>query len=163
MKNIILHFITLSILFLIVGSTHLNAQCGRFTKKESLPKLENFTHNGQLNSAKLFAGDEAELYMTFYSGHLYRILVDNQPILGNAVFKVYDKKKNLLYDSQREPGKQYWDFNVEKSQQLKIVVSVPQSENQNNIKLTENGCVSILIGFKTEKQIEKEKLLKAEK
>jgi hypothetical protein len=141
-------------LLLFVGISSVNAQCGRFMKKESLPQLAPFTHNGQLNSSVLYAGDEAEMLLTFYSGHTYRLLVDAQPILDTVSFKVFDKKKNLLYNSKDDPDKKYWDFNVAKSQQLRVVVNVPKSKNQNNIKLTENGCVAILVGFKTDEEAE---------
>ena len=39
-----------------------------------------------------------------------------------------------------------WDFRLESSQQLKIVVKVPATEG--NVEEPEEGCVAIMFGFK---------------
>ena len=49
------------------------AQCKSFTKKRCIPELGEYVFNGQLNTAVLTRGEEAELMLSFYSGQKYRM------------------------------------------------------------------------------------------
>lgn len=122
------------------------AQCKHFTKKKCMPELGDYNSNGQYNGAVLFEGEEAAMVQPFYSNQDYRILVCSQPIISDKLFfEVLDYRGELLYSSEGT-GKNYFDFNVESTQQLKIRIVVPESESMSNLK--KNGCVSILVGFK---------------
>lgn len=123
-----------------------NGQCKGYAKKSCLPKVAPFTHNGQLNSATLVAGQKVQLEMTFYSGQNYRIVVCAQDVLGKVDFRLLDADKNVVFDSHENNSPDHWDFNLKSTQQLFVEVSVPKSDAPNGI--VSNGCVALLVGFK---------------
>ena len=133
---------------IILVSIHFSGygQCKGFTKNKCIPVLAPFIHNGQMNSTTLLAGEKAELQMIFYSGQDYRLMVCAQPILGDVSFRLMDKNKKEVFNSKDQDYVQFWDFNVVSTQQFFIEVDVPASTSKT--QLVENGCVSILVGFK---------------
>ena len=131
---------------LIIGSTFLaQAQCKKFTKKVCLPTLSPYTYNGQLNSAILGEGDVAELLLTFHKGHKYRVSVCNEEMIGEVQFKIFDTKKNLIFERSQESEEPFWDFISKSTQQLIIQITVPEEEPKDEI--LKDGCVTILVGF----------------
>lgn len=134
-------------IFLVASaSTNSYGQCKHFTKKNCLPTLAPFIHNGQLTSASLSPGDSADVMMTFNADKEYRILTCSQEVIGNVEFKVLDKNRKVLYESEKGAQNPYWDFKVANTQQFIVQIVVPEKKLSNNIVPT--GCVSILIGFK---------------
>jgi len=143
MKKILFTLLTVS---LLLGSTfQAQAQCKKFTKKVCLPTLQPYTYNGQLNSAILGEGDVAELLLTFHKDYKYRISVCSQEMIGDLQFKIFDTKKNLIFDKAKNTDKSYWDFLAKSTQQLIIQVTVPEEVPKNAVLKT--GCVTILVGF----------------
>lgn len=143
--------ILLSLLVFGLMLTNINdvqAQCKKFTKENCLPSLAPFTYNGQLNSAILSDGDVAELLLTFHEGQKYRINVCHQEILGDILFKVFDTKKNLLFENDPNSDVSYWDFISNSTQQLIIEVTILEPQPKDEVLKT--GCVSILVGFMDE-------------
>ena len=123
------------------------AQCKSFVKKQCLPQVAPFTHNGQLNTAMMSAGQTAELQMTFYSGQEYRLIVCGQEALGKVWFRLVDGNKSEVFNSKNQRGTpNTWDFKMKSTQQLTIEIHSPESENPN--ELVQSGCVSLLVGFK---------------
>ena len=108
------------ILASFVFTIDANAQCKRYTKKECLPSLSPYMHNGQLTSAVVYPGDSADVVMTFNAGKEYRILVCNQEQIGNVQFKVLDKSRKILYKSDPKEANPSWDFKVTNTQQFII-------------------------------------------
>lgn len=133
-------------LSLIVGLQNVNAQCKGFAKKICKVELEPFIHDGNYHAAILTEGEEAELYKTFYSDTEYRISVCGSDALPNVEFKVIDANKNVLYSNKDHNFSRTWDFKLESSQQLKILVKVhPSGKNAEEVV---SGCVAIMFGFK---------------
>ena len=135
--------------FLLLNAFNSSAQCKRYTKKYCLPSLSPYIHNGQLTSTYMIPGDSADVLMTFNAGKEYRILICSQEMIGNVQFKIFDKKKKVLYTSNEEDVNPFWDFKVANTQQLFIQISIPQKEK--TTKMTEmvaQGCVALLVGFK---------------
>jgi hypothetical protein len=138
--------VTLAFFVLTINA---NGQCKRYTKKDCLPSLSPYMHNGQLTSAVLYPGDSADVAMTFNAGKEYRIIVCNQEQIGTVQFKVLDKSRKVLYKSNPEEHNPVWDFKVENTQQFVIQLTVPAIEESNQkTNLVPNGCVSLLVGFK---------------
>ena len=104
--------ITCLILTSFVITNEASAQCKKYTKKLCLPSLNPFTHNGQLTSAVLIPGDSADVQMTFNAGKEYRILVCNQEQIGKIQFKVLDKSRKTLYESNPKESNPSWDFSL---------------------------------------------------
>jgi hypothetical protein len=124
----------------------LNAQCKAFAKRECLPKLISFTHDGNYHAAILLEGEEAELYKTFYSDMDYRVSIVGDEKLPDIEFRVLDSNKNVLYSNKDKDYAKTWDFKLQSSQQLKFVIKVP-SETPSGQKPM-SGCVAIMFGFK---------------
>ena len=123
----------------------MNAQCKQFAKNTCKAGLDPYQHDGNYHAALLIEGEEAELYKTFYSDRNYRIGVCGASNLSPIEFKVVDTRNGkVLYDNSLKDFDWKWDFKLESSQQLKIMVKVPVP-NENVIEPAE-GCVAIMFG-----------------
>ena len=123
----------------------MNAQCKQFAKNTCKASLDPYQHDGNYHAALLIEGEEAELYKTFYSDREYRIGVCGANNLEAVEFKVVDTRDGkVLYDNSLNDYGWKWDFNLESSQQLKIMVKVPVPEA--NVDEPEEGCVAIMFG-----------------
>jgi hypothetical protein len=135
-----------AIIFIAISSGYVNGQCKAFAKRECLPKLVSFTHDGNYHAAVLVEGEEAELYKTFYSDMDYRVSIVGDEKLPDIEFRVLDTNKNVLYANKDKGYASTWDFKLQSSQQLKFVIRVPSSSQSGGIPA--NGCVAIMFGFK---------------
>ena len=140
----------LAISFLIASlSFNVSAQCKGFAKKVCKVSLVPYIHDGNYHAAILTEGEEAELYKTFYADQQYRILVcGSSDALPAIEFKVIDADRNVLFDNTKQNLVQTWDFKLQSSQQLKIVVKVPVSAQKKSESEIVSGCVAIMFGFK---------------
>lgn len=144
-KKGILLFVSL-FMFMLLLPTQADAQCKQFAKKICKVGLDPYQHDGNYHAALLIEGEEAELYKTFYSDTEYRIGVCGASNLADIEFKVVDSNGKVLYDNKSKDLEWKWDFNLESSQQLKIIVKVPVHEGQ--VEEPAEGCVAIMFGFK---------------
>ena len=135
------------VFFAYCGS--VDAQCKAFAKKECLPELGGFTHDGNYHAAVLVEGEEAELYKTFYSDMEYRIAIVGEDKLPSIEFKILDINKNVLYSNKEKDYASTWDFRLQSSQQLKVVVKVTSFNKPGDTPAS--GCVAIMFGFKLKK------------
>jgi hypothetical protein len=132
---------------LLVLPNALNAQCKQFAKNTCKVGLDPYQHDGNYHAALLIEGEEAELYKTFYSDRGYRIGVCGAPNLERIEFKIIDSRSGkVLYDNSQHDYVWKWDFKLESSQQLKIMVRVVAPEG--NLEDPEEGCVAIMFGSK---------------
>ncbi|HLP72863.1 MAG TPA: hypothetical protein VK155_08180 [Bacteroidales bacterium] len=145
----ILKIIPVLALFLLWNTVSADAQCKQFAKKVCLPELGTYTHDGNYHAAILVEGEEAELYKTFYSDMEYRVAVCGEDKLPQVEFRILDASKNVLYSNKDKNYAKTWDFKLESSQQLKLVVKV-SSFNKSG-ETPASGCVAIMFGFKTKK------------
>jgi hypothetical protein len=144
MKSILLLSI-IACLLTFPGS--LNGQCKQFAKNTCKAGLEPYQHDGNYHAALLIEGEEAELYKTFYSDRNYRIGVCGAPNLAEIEFKVIDTRNGkVLYDNSLNDFQWKWDFRLESSQQLKIMVKVLVPDGK--VDEPEEGCVAIMFGSK---------------
>jgi hypothetical protein len=143
MKKYLPYMITLTLAVLIALPSQ--AQCKGFAKKICKLELANYIHDGNYHAAILTEGEEAELYKTFYAGQKYRLAVCGSGDLPAVEYQVVDAYKNVLFDNKQHNMAGTWDFSVESSQQMKIVVKVPVSANKS--EYPNSGCVAIMFGF----------------
>jgi len=146
-------FFKVILLALIISLPQVGySQCKGFAKRKCLPSLKPFIHNGQLNSTTLMEGESAELVMTFHAGQQYRVKVCVQTSLDNVSFIMMDMDREVIFDSQEQKGAEYWDFNVNATQQMIILVSVPKPGKHSSAELSgtllQSGCIALLVGFK---------------
>jgi hypothetical protein len=139
------------ILALLIMGTALNAeaQCKAFAKKVCLPELGAYIHDGNYHAAILVEGEEAELYKTFYSDMEYRVAICGEDKLPNIEFKILDANKNVLYSNKDANYAKTWDFKLQSSQQLKLVIKVTSFNQPGDTPAS--GCVAIMFGFKVKK------------
>lgn len=140
-----LTFLT-AIIFFGLTAFQANAQCKGFAKKICKEELGQFTHDGNYHAAILTEGEEAELYKTFYSDQEYRVAICGSDNLPPIEFKILDVNKNVLYSNKDAGYPKTWDFKLESSQQLKLVVKVSTFEQASDAPAS--GCVAIMFGFK---------------
>jgi hypothetical protein len=138
--------LSITIIFLAFSSLSANAQCKGFAKKICKEELGTFIHDGNYHAAILTEGEEAELYKTFYSDQDYRVAICGSDNLPPVEFKVMDANKNVLYSNKDYEYGKTWDFKLESSQQLKLVVKVTTFEQASDAPAS--GCVAIMFGFK---------------
>lgn len=139
----------LSFLFVALVNISANGQCKTFAKKECLPELGTYIHDGNYHAAVLIEGEEAELYKTFYSDMEYRVAIVGESSLPAIEFTVIDADKNVLYSNKEHDYAKVWDFRLEASQQLKIIVKSTTFNKEGDDPA--NGCVAIMFGFKMHK------------
>ena len=139
---------TIPLIALLVFAFNISSfgQCKAFAKKECLPELGNYTHDGNYHAAVLVEGEEAELYKTFYSDMEYRVAIVGEDKLPTVEFTVMDTNKNILYSNKDHDYATTWDFRLEASQQLKLVVKVSKFNSAD--EMPASGCVAIMFGFK---------------
>ena len=142
----ILKIIPVLALFLFATSLKTDAQCKAFAKKVCLPELGAYTHDGNYHAAILVEGEEAELYKTFYSDMEYKMAICGEDKLPDIEFTVLDATKNVLYSNKDAKYAKTWEFKLQSSQQLKLLIKV-NSFNRTGVA-PESGCVSIMFGFK---------------
>lgn len=135
-----------SIIIVTFSSYQASAQCKGFAKKICKEELGSFTHDGNYHAAILTEGEEAELYKTFYSDQEYRVAICGSENLPPIEFKVTDVNKNVLYSNKDFEYGKTWDFKLESSQQLKLIVKVSSFEQASDAPAS--GCVAIMFGFK---------------
>jgi len=136
-------------LFIIATTVNVEAQCKAFAKQVCLPELGNYTHDGNYHAAILVEGEEAELYKTFYSDMDYRVAICGEEKLPNIEFRILDASKNVLYSNKDSNYARTWDFRLQTSQQLKLVIKVTSFNKPGETPAS--GCVSIMFGFKVKK------------
>lgn len=135
-------------ILLSVISINVSAQCKGFAKGICKLQLLPYIHDGNYTAALLTEGEEAELYKTFFADQEYRIAVCGSEVLSSVEFKVIDANRNVLYNNKDHNLAKTWDFKLESSQQLKIVVKVPASTQKKADSEIISGCVAIMFGVK---------------
>jgi hypothetical protein len=134
------------ILFVIASGLNANGQCKAFAKKTCLPELGSYIHDGNYHATVLSEGEEAELYKTFYSDMEYRLAICGDEAIPPVEFIVIDADKNILFSSKQSNNVRTWDFKLESSQQLRILIRVGSTGTQGGTPAS--GCVAIMFGFK---------------
>jgi hypothetical protein len=79
----------------------------------------------------------------------YRVAICGEDKLPNIEFRIMDSNKNVLYSNKDADYSRTWDFKLESSQQLKLVVKVTSFNQAGDTPAS--GCVSIMFGFKMKK------------
>jgi len=125
----------------------LNAQCKQFAKNTCKPGLNPYQHDGNYDAAALLVeGEEADMYRVLHSDVNYRVGVCASGNLPPIQFQIQDVRDNykVLYDNSEHDFAWNWDVKLESSRQLRIVVTVPVSDESATVP--EEGCVCVMIG-----------------
>jgi hypothetical protein len=79
----------------------------------------------------------------------YRVSVCGEDKLPEVEFRVLDANKNVLYSNKDSNYAKTWDFKLQSSQQLKLVIKVNSFNKPGETPAS--GCVAIMFGFKIKK------------
>ncbi len=145
MRQLIQIFLVTVLLSLFVPG-EAAAQCKGFAKSLCKKELGAYLHDGNYHAAVLVEGEEAELYKTFYSDLEYRLVICAADGMPPVEFTVYDATGKALYSNKEQGLTKMWDFKLESSQQLKVVVKVSTFGTKEQLPVS--GCVAIMFGFK---------------
>ncbi len=137
--------LTLGTLFLLFAAHNVGAQCRTFVKNNCGDGMTGYITSENFSAARLMAGDEAELKMTFTKGEEYRLFMCYQPILEQVEFQILDAQRTVLFDNRKHDMVDHFDFQVPGTQELIIAVKAAESKNKT---LNPQGCVAILVGKK---------------
>jgi len=121
------------------------SQCKALVKKHCLKELSPYVTNGQMNTAVMVKGEEADMELNFHKGLSYRVLVCQDPFFEGSIMYIKDQGDTLFSDTIMGVSK-YQDIQVKESKTLQLQLKLPESKNTTGI--VRDGCVSILIGFK---------------
>ncbi len=111
----------------------LSGQCFSYLKGP-------YVSTGQAMRAFLTGDEVAEFHTTLYEGTIYRIVACS-PKDDNIIFSVFDKDRNLLFNSYEHVNANFWDFKMIGS--LECII-----EARLNPKKGASGMAMIMIGFK---------------
>ena len=75
----------------------------------------------------------------------YRMSVCSAENLPPVEFLVLDADRNILYSSKDNNNSCTWDFKLQASQQLRVVLKIPSGQNTG---FPAQGCVSVMFGFR---------------
>ena len=145
MRSLIFILLTSALVF---TSSSGSAQCKNFAKRVCRLELSPYIHDGNFNAAILTEGEDAELFKTFYAGQEYRIAVCGSEPLTKVEFQVMDVDRTILFTNASKGFKPSWDFKVEATQQLIILVKVHPSSTAEGV--VDSGCVAIMFGLKAD-------------
>lgn len=144
MKKLILAFVC----FIGFGSIALGQeQCdelpkiaGKYLEEKSGESY--FVSDGQVYTAFVDADQPAEFYATFYGGSKYRVAATAGSGGNYVVIELHDSEGNVLYSNAGYENSPYWNFEVESTMDVKIVLKIDSDK-----KDSDSGCITMLIGF----------------
>lgn len=99
-----------------------------------------FISDGQVYRALLNQGEIAEFRFLFFGGTTYRIIGATAPTKNSIRYRLYDKKRNLLFDSSEQKDATYWDFKFTSTVECFLEAELPPNK--------QSGFVIFLLGFK---------------
>ena len=79
----------------------------------------------------------------------YRVAVIGESKLPPIEFRIIDGNKNVLYSNKETNFATTWDFKLQSSQQLKMIIKVTSASKTGDVPAS--GCVAIMFGFKLKK------------
>ena len=138
--------ITALVILLTASPADTQAQCKQFSENEVMPLLGEYIISGRYKTLKLREGEEILIFKTLSKGIDYRIIVKCVDSLATSLhYTIVDWEDNILYDNAEHNNSYKWDFKSEKTQRIKINVTVPKSSEQPPLK---EGCVTVITGIK---------------
>lgn len=155
--------ILLSFIFLLALPIFTQAQCKEYIKSIADDALDPYVLDGNFFAPVIYEGDEITLTRTFMAGQDYKIAVIGMDFFakeitikdqdGFIIFKNYQirkkEKAQFFIDNAGQKinciGSNYWEFELEQSQNLIITVKLERKSKKKKDRL--RGCLGIIIGF----------------
>jgi hypothetical protein len=161
-KSII--FLTI-LLITIFYSQIVKSQCQEYIEAVAEWELDPYILDGNFQARIIYEGDSIQVSRTFLAGNKYKISIIGMDMFaknititdddGFIVFKNYligDEDPEYFLTSTGESvsniGINFWEFEPEYSQNLKITVEVEKIAKKQKLRL--QGCLGVVVGFETE-------------
>jgi hypothetical protein len=125
----------------LMGDTLLHAQCDKLAARCE-DNLVEFISDGQYYRASVKDATEASIKITLYEGFRYRIVVCNDRPGAKVRYRVMDGSKAEVFESMAAKDGDYWDFELESTDNFTIKASIP-----NNVGM---GCILFSVGYDDE-------------
>ncbi|MBI2966729.1 MAG: hypothetical protein HYY40_02815 [Bacteroidetes bacterium] len=121
----------------------LETECA---KKHSDP---SYLLDGQQYRAVIKGKENAEFYLTFYGGNLYRVAACSD-VGGSVVYTVKDDPQgNVLYTNSSQQYAPFWDLEFSSTVNCKIEASfAPDVFKASADSTSVEGCTVLIIGYK---------------
>lgn len=160
------NLIFIPILFLsLFYSQSSFSQCQEYIEAVAEWELEPYLLDGNFQARIVYEGDSIQVTRTFLAGNKYKISVIGMDMFmknititdadGFIVYKNYliGKEEPEYFESNSgemimNVGTNYWEFEPETSQNLKITVEVEQVAKKKKLRI--QGCLGVVVGFLTE-------------
>ena len=142
MKNFYIPFLIVALASPLIS----NAQCKNFAKNKCAPALEDYVPSDKFNSLRMVEGEEAEMNLIFVANHDYRVVICSQEILGDIEYEILTDRGQVIFSSNDDEGKSYFDFSTTSTEKLQVVIRVSESDGSSG--MSHEGCVTVMIGCK---------------
>lgn len=140
MEKTVVRFIFLILFVLIFAEKETMAQADTLLNVCYQHMEEPYISDGQQYKALLNGDEIAEFRSTFYGGTTYRIIFCSGFEDGNISFSLYDRNRNLLFNSEDHNLTPYWDFQFTSTVECIIEAQL--------VDTTSSGFAIMLIGFR---------------
>ena len=139
------HAIVFFLFIMVIGAPIASlAQCHFFGQKMCVRYLEDYSSNGQNNTASMAQGETTHLQMIFYKSHDYRLVFCSEEHLGELGIKITTSKGEVLFDNADHDMAFHWDFSMKRTQRFIIEVTAPGGSEEDAM----DGCVAIALGVR---------------
>jgi hypothetical protein len=131
---------------LLIVSFQTKAQCNDFVKTKGFKVLNTdmYVPEGRFDAMTLSQGDYLKVYKSFFRGKTYKVVVIADKKIPGIKFRIKTMQGEIIYDSNKDPNSQTWEYTSDKNQNLIIKVEIPPARG---IK-PESGCVAVILGYK---------------
>ncbi len=140
MKKLYIFFLAVALAAPVISE----AQCKSFVKKKCAPQLGDYIPSDKYNSLRMVEGEEAEMSLIFVANHSYKVVVCAQAVIGDVVFEVLTDTGTMIFSSAENEGQNYFEFTTTSTEELLVVIKVPESESETG--MMQQGCVTVMIG-----------------
>ncbi len=156
--------IFISLIIYLFASLISSAQCKEYIKSIAPEALSPYVMDGNFFAPVVFEGDKVTLTRTFLAHKRYKIAVIGMDFIakniiikdedGFVIFKNFKSRKHekdhFYYDYEGNKinceGSNVWEFELERSQNLTIIVQLERKAKKKKNRL--RGCLGVVIGFK---------------
>jgi hypothetical protein len=132
---------------LLLGANRMLAQCDKLAQRCE-DNLVEFISDGQYYRASVKDAGEATIKITLYEGFRYRIVVCNDRPGAKVRYRVLDGSKAEVFESMGAKDGDYWDFELDGTDNFVIKASIP-----NNVGM---GCILFSVGYDDEMMVDDE-------
>lgn len=125
----------------------LFAQCKEFAEDKVMPMLGDYVISGRYQMQTISEGQEILVNRSLSKGIKYRFVIKGDEALPqNVILNVETQEGVQIYSNVDNNYSSVWDFTCDKTQRVKIWLSVPMDSKSDTEP--QKGCISFIVGIK---------------